>query len=464
MTGRLRGGRGLRYAMPMPQHPTAREATSPQDLAAAVRLLERATVLVVGDAMVDRYVFGHVARVSPEAPVPVLQVEREVALPGGAGNVVRNLTALGSAVAFVSVVGDDAAGSDLTGLIGGQPRVEPWLLVQGGRLTTVKTRFLAAGQHLLRTDYEQAAPIHPRLADRLVKIASDAVAATTVLVLSDYSKGVLAGDIGQRLIEAARKAGRRVVVDPKGGDLARFRGADLLILEGAELPGAPRDEAGVAEAARALMEALSLGAVLVPRAADGLTLVRPDGALHFRAEASEVHDPAGGGDAVVAVVAAALAAGLSLEAAARLAALALGIVARKSGIALVRGDELLEGLTPGRGAARKLVSLPLAVEVAERWRHRGWRIGFLQAHGPCPAALTEQARRWCDRLMVGVASEGEAAILLAERPEVDLIAVGEGWGEDALRLLRPDLVVADSASEALARLLGEWGGEVRTGA
>ncbi|MFL1464340.1 bifunctional heptose 7-phosphate kinase/heptose 1-phosphate adenyltransferase [Roseococcus sp. DSY-14] len=447
-----------------PQNP-AREATSPQDLAEAVRALGRATVLVVGDAMVDRYVFGHVARVSPEAPVPVLSVEREVALPGGAGNVVRNLTALGSAVAFVSVVGDDAAGSDLTGLIGGQPRVEPWLLVQGGRLTTVKTRFLAAGQHLLRTDYEQAAPIHPRLADRMVKIASDAVAATTVLVLSDYGKGVLAGDIPQRLIEAARRAGRRVVVDPKGGgDLARFRGADLLILEREELPGAARDEAGVAAAARELLEALELGAVLVPRGAEGLTLARPDGALHFRAEASEVHDPAGGGDAVVGVVSAALAAGLSLDAAARLAALALGIVSRKSGIALVRADELLEGLTPGRGAARKLVSLPLAVEVAERWRHRGWRIGFLQAADPCPSALTEQARRWCDRLMVGVASEGEAAILLAERPEVDLIAVGEGWNEDALRLLRPDLVVAAAADDALARLLGEWGGEVRPAA
>ncbi len=445
----------------MPLHTTAREAATPQELAAAVRLLERATVLVVGDAMVDRYVYGHVTRVSPEAPVPVLQVEREVALPGGAGNVVRNLTALGSAVAFVSVVGDDAAGSDLTGLIGGQPRVEPWLLVQGGRLTTVKTRFLAAGQHLLRTDYEQPAPIHPRLADRMVKIASDAVAATTVLVLSDYSKGVLAGDIPQRLIEAAQKAGRRVVVDPKGGDLARFRGADLLILECGELPGAARDEAGVAEAGRALLERLSLGAVMVPRGAEGLTLVRPEGALHFRAEASEVHDPAGGGDAVVAVVSAALAAGLSLDAAARLAALALGIVSRKSGIALVRGDELLEGLTPGRGALRKLVSLPLAVEVAERWRHRGWRIGFLQAADSCPAALTEQARRWCDRLMVGVASEGEAAILLAERPEVDLIAVGEGWTEDAMRLLRPDLVVAAGTDEALARLLGEWGGEVR---
>ncbi len=116
--------------------------------------------MVVGDVMLDSYVYGRVTRVSPEAPVPVLAVERELALPGGAGNVVRNLTALGAAVAFVSVVGDDQPGSDLTGLIGGQPRVEPWLLVQGGRATTTKTRFVAAGQHLMRADHEQAAPIH----------------------------------------------------------------------------------------------------------------------------------------------------------------------------------------------------------------------------------------------------------------------------------------------------------------
>jgi D-beta-D-heptose 7-phosphate kinase/D-beta-D-heptose 1-phosphate adenosyltransferase len=164
-------------------------------------------VLVVGDAMLDRYVYGKVARVSPEAPVPVIAVAREVAMPGGAGNVVRNLTALGAAVAFVSVVGDDQAGSDLTGLIGGQPNVEPWLLVQGGRATTTKTRFIAAGQQLLRADHEVAAPIHERLADRMVRIASDAVAATTAMVLSDYQKGVLAGDTCQRLIAAARAPG-----------------------------------------------------------------------------------------------------------------------------------------------------------------------------------------------------------------------------------------------------------------
>ena len=129
-------------------------ATPDADLAEAIPKLARASVMVMGDAMLDRYVFGSVSRISPEAPVPVLSAERELALPGGAGNVVRNLTALGAAVAFVSVVGDDQAGSDLTGLIGGQPNVEPWLLVQGGRCTTVKTRFIARGQQLLRSDQE----------------------------------------------------------------------------------------------------------------------------------------------------------------------------------------------------------------------------------------------------------------------------------------------------------------------
>src|SRR3712207_5390532 len=140
------------------------------ELADAVRLLRRAPVLLVGDAVLAPYGYWRVVRVSPEAPVPVLTVEREVAMPGGAGNVVRNLTALGAAVAFVSVVGDDQAGSDLTGLIGGQPGVEPWLLVQGGRATTTKTRFIASGQHMLRADHEQLSPIQPRLADRLARI------------------------------------------------------------------------------------------------------------------------------------------------------------------------------------------------------------------------------------------------------------------------------------------------------
>src|SRR3954468_10898734 len=196
------------------------EQSETAKLPEAVRLLGRTSVLVVGDVMLDRYVYGTVDRISPEAPVPILAVERELTMPGGAGNVVRNLTALGAATAFISVVGDDQAGSDLTGLIGGQPNVEPWLMVQGGRTTTLKTRLIAAGQHLLRADREQTDPIQPRLAERMVRIALDAMAATSVTVLSDYGKGVLSGDIPTQLVAAARKAGRKLIVDPRGSDFA----------------------------------------------------------------------------------------------------------------------------------------------------------------------------------------------------------------------------------------------------
>ncbi len=456
--------------MPQPQAPAARPASS---LIAAVRQLKRGSVLVVGDAMLDRYVYGRVSRVSPEAPVPVLAVERELALPGGAGNVVRNLTALGAAVAFVSVVGDDQPGSDLTGLIGGQPRVEPWLLVQGGRATTTKTRFVAAGQHLMRADHEQAAPIHPRLADRLVRIATDAVAATSVVVLSDYQKGVLSGDVAPRIIAAARAAGRIVVVEPKGGDFGRFAGADLIVPEAEELSLATGMPVGtlheLVAAATALRRDLKLGAVLVPHGPDGLTLVHgQDEMLNLRAEASDQHDPAGAGDAVVAVLAASLAAGLNLVIAAELAAVAIGIVTRKAGIAVVRDDELIEALTPGLNAKRKLVSVPLAAEMVERWRHRGWRIGLLHLQADAGDAwspqLMEQARGWCDRLLVAV-PDG-MALRMADWPAVDLLAECHGQGNaELLRLFRPDVLVHGPAAVPLGmddeNLLAEWGGKLR---
>jgi D-beta-D-heptose 7-phosphate kinase/D-beta-D-heptose 1-phosphate adenosyltransferase len=468
---------------PTPEIPTA-------ELADATRQLKRASVLVVGDAMLDRYVYGRVARVSPEAPVPVLAVEREVAMPGGAGNVVRNLTAVGAAVAFISVVGDDQAGSDLTGLIGGQPGVEPWLLVQGGRASTTKTRFVALGQQLLRADHEIVAPIHPRLADRMVRIASDAVAATTVMVLSDYGKGVLAGDIPARLIAAARAVGRRVVVDPKGKDFGRYAGADLITPNRPELreaTGMPVDsEEAIAAAAQALRERHGFGAVLVTRGSDGMTLVEEDGIRHFPAEAAEVHDVSGAGDTVAAVVAAGLAAGLALPVAARLANIAAGLVVAKVGTAVARESEILDALTPERGALRKVLSRAQAAEQVERWRRRGWRVGFTNGcfdllH-PGHVHLLEQARSWCDRLVVGVNSdasvkrlkgptrpiqnEAARAAVLASLATVDLVTVfEEDTPLELIRLLHPDVLVkgADYTVETVVggELMAEWGGQVR---
>ena len=320
------------------------------DLAAAVRRLANTSVLVIGDVMLDRYIYGEMTRISPEAPVPILSVTREIGLPGGAGNVVRNLTALGAAVAFISVLGDDQTGSDLTGLVGGQPGVEPWLLVQGGRTTTLKTRYVAAGQQLFRADREETAPIHPKLAERMLRIAGDAMAATSVTVLSDYGKGVLAGDVPGKLVEMARKTGRRLIVDPRGPDHARYAGADIIVpnrIDLAEATGMPVDsEPAINAAAAALRSRHGFGAVVVTRGNDGMTLVDATGARHFPAEAAEVYDLSGAGDTAVATLAAAIAGGSDVETAVRLANLAAGVVVGKAGTAVAREADLMFALSP----------------------------------------------------------------------------------------------------------------------
>lgn len=329
--------------------------TAPQDHgpkpADTVARLTRARVLVVGDAMLDRYVIGKVGRISPEAPVPVLMVAKERAEPGGAGNVVHNLCALGAAVAFVSVVGDDPAGAELTGLIGTQQGVEPWLLVQGGRVTTTKTRFVAegsrrGGQHLLRADQEDTRPIHPKLAERLLRIAGDAMAATSLLVLSDYRKGALAGDMPALLIARAQAAGRRVVADLRAQDFARYAGVDVLMPHARDLlaeGGEPDDEA-VAEAGLELCARHGIGALLVKRGEEGLSLVAPQEVRHFRLHGPDLVDLSGAGDAAVAALAAGLASGLDLAESCRLANVAAGVIGANPGSLVVQPEALAVAL------------------------------------------------------------------------------------------------------------------------
>ena len=439
--------------------------------------------------MLDRYVYGVVDRISPEAPIPILSVERDVVMPGGAGNVVRNLTALGAAVAFVSVVGDDQAGSDLTGLIGGQPNVEPWLLVQSGRTTTTKTRYLAQGQQLLRADHEIAAAIHPKLAERLLRITQDALTATSVTVLSDYDKGVLAGDVPARIIASARQANRKVVVDPRGSDYARYAGADVITPNRRALAAATGlsvdTDAALLHAARTLRATHGFGAVLVTRAQDGMTLVQEDATHHFPAEAAEVFDVSGAGDTVVATLAAALAAGLDLPTAVRLSNVAAGFVVGKIGTAVASESDLLAALSPQGGALRKVVTREQAAEQAERWRQRGWRVGFTNGcfdllH-PGHVHLLEQARSGCDRLVVGlnsdasvrrlkgdtrpVQTEAARAAVLGSVAAVDLVCVyDEDTPEETLQALRPDLLVK-GADYTIATVVGAdfvqgYGGQV----
>lgn len=464
-------------------------ADTTTDLGAYVKRFSRASVLVVGDAMLDRYVYGEVTRVSPEAPVPILTVTREVAMPGGAGNVVRNLIALDAAAAFVSVVGDDQAGSDLTGLIGGQERVEPWLLVQGGRTTTLKTRYIAQGQHLIRADREEKIALPEKLAERLVRIALDAMAATSVTILSDYRKGVLSEDVAHQLIEGAKKLGRKVIVDPKGMDYTRYKGADVVTpnrRELAEATGLSVDtEAGIVAAAQVLLQRHCFGAVLVTRAEDGMSLITNEEIRHYPGEAKEVFDVSGAGDTVVATLAAALAVDVPLFEAARLANIAGGIVVGKVGTAVARPADILAAIAPVTGALRKVVTVAAAAEAAERWRTRGYKVGFTNGcfdllH-PGHVHLLEQCRAMCDRLIVGinadasvkrlkgptrpVQSEAARAAVLASLASVDLVCIfEEDTPLETLKLIKPDLLIkgADYTRETVvgAAEVESWGGTV----
>ncbi len=397
-------------------------------------------------------------------------MQREQDVPGGAGNVVRNLGALGAAVAFVSVVGDDQAGSDLTGLIGGQPGVEPWLLVQGGRITTQKTRFVAHGQQLLRADREDSAPVHPKLAERLLRIAREAMAATSVTILSDYRKGVLTGEVARALVAAGRDIGRPVVVGTRGPDFARFAGADVLATGWPDVAavtgGAAETDASVAQSACELGRAHAMGAVVVVRSGMSITLasrLAEAGTepliLHLHNRAAEIIDISGTGDTVLAMLGAALASGLQVETAAGLANAAASFVVGRVGTAVVRPRDLLASLTPA--AAGKQLDPEVAAERVERWRRAGLRLSLCVwraqpqsqagAAGPDPEQTSqlERARSDCDRLIVAVTraaggdgGQGDLAAAFAGLSCVDLVVLAEGESQaDLLRTLRPDSLV-----------------------
>ncbi len=459
------------------------------ELTDAVKRLSKAMVLVVGDVMLDRFVYGEVTRVSPEAPVPVLAVAREISMPGGAGNVVRNIIALEGAAVFVSVVGDDQAGSDLTSLIGMQENVEPSLLVQSGRVTTLKTRYISQGHHLIRADREETSALPEKLAERLVRIAADAMAATTVTILSDYRKGVLNDEVAPKLIAAAKALGRKTIVDPKGTDYSRYQGADILTPNRRELAEATgmsvASDDDIIAAARLLLERHNFGAMLVTRSEDGMSLITKTSVRHYPAQAKEVFDVSGAGDTVIATLAAALAVDVPLEDAVRLANIAGGIVVGKVGTAVTHQNDILGAITPTTGSLQKVVTTRSAAEAAERWRMLGYRVGFTNGcfdllH-PGHVHLLEQCRALCDRLIVAINSdesvkrlkgptrpiqtETSRAAVLSSLASVDLVCMfEEDTPLELIKTIKPDLLIK-GADYTVSTVVGAeeikaWGGRV----
>lgn len=444
-----------------------------------------ARVLVAGDVMLDRYWHGPTGRISPEAPVPVVRVTEREDRPGGAANVALNIAALGAGASLVGVTGGDEAEGILRERLAAAG-IACDFQVAPGQPTITKLRVISRQQQLLRLDFEE--PFHDLDTAPFTEQVVAGLKGAGALILSDYQKGALRDC--QALIQAARQAGVPVLVDPKGTDFSRYRGATLLTPNLAEfeaVAGAVRSEEELVSKGQQLMEGLSLDALLVTRSEKGMTLLRRDqSALHLPARAREVFDVTGAGDTVISVLAVALAAGSPLEDAVALSNIAAGIVVGKLGTAVVSAPELRRAVHQEGGIGRGVMTpeqLKVAIEDA---RAQGERIVFTNGcfdiiHAGHVGYL-DTARRQGDRLIVAV--NGDESIrrlkgpgrpinplerrmaVLAALEAVDwVVPFHTDTPEPLLEALHPDVLVKGgdySVDQVVgADIVTGYGGEVR---
>ena len=420
--------------------------------------------------MLVRYVYGAVKRISPEAPIPVLAIQSERAMLGAAGNVVRNIVALGGSASLLGAIGDDDEGREILRLIQDEPRLEANLLTIPGRKTTVKTRYVAGAQQLLRTDSEDVTALDASLEERLVRAFEAQLEDADAVILSDYAKGVLSLRVLPQLIEAAKKANKPVIADPKNEDFSVYRGVTVLkpnALETERATGMPcTDNRSAVQAGQKALAACDAQALVITRSEKGMTLVSAshrDG-LHISPQPAEVFDVSGAGDTCCAALGLAVAAQGTYADAAELANLAGSLAVAKMGTVTVTQQEMAHSLQTQalEGAEAKVKSLQQVMEKAVQWRSKGLSVGFTNGcfdllH-PGHVSLLAQAREQCDRLIVGLNTDasikrlkGEErpinpemarAVVLASLETVDMVVL---FAEDTplklIEAIKPDVLV-----------------------
>ena len=448
------------------------------------------TIVVVGDLMIDRFVYGDVDRISPEAPIPVLRYRDDLSMLGGSGNVARNIVALNGKAVLVGAVGDDPDGEYLTRTLCADTGIDGRLIQARSWPTIVKTRFVCGGHQILRVDREETQLNDDAIQQSKLAVA-DAVQGADAMVISDYAKGMLTPESVQAHISEADKVSIPVIVDPKSPDLAVYRNAYLITPNAKEAENATgfdcSTDDGASNAAEAILRQCGLKAVLVTRGAQGMTLLAPDAGveapLHLPTKASSVYDVSGAGDTVVATLALALAAGLSISLAAQLANSAAGIVVGKLGTAAVSTEELTQSITAAEERAFKTQTQ--AVEQVALWHRQGLKVGF--ANGcfdlvhPGHVSLLTKARLQCDRLVVALNSDASVKRLKgASRPVqdetsraavigslrcVDLVTLfTEDTPLELIGVLKPDVLIKGEDYKVHEVVGGDvitqWGGRV----
>ena len=449
-------------------------------------------VLVVGDLMLDRYFIGEVERISPEAPVPVILVKQQNERAGGAANVAANLAQLGVPTRLAGCVGNDIDGQALLRLVNGMGIATDGVLLSSHRPTTTKTRMMGGHQQMLRLDQENRAPFNAEESAQLEALVMQQLAARPALIiLSDYAKGVLAASLCSAFINEARKLNIPVLVDPKGHDYSKYRGATALTPNKRETAEACRvdanDNDALMQAAAELRKSLNLDFFAVTRGEEGISVIGDDTMLHIPATAKQVFDVSGAGDTVIATLAAGLIGGLDAPEAFHLANIAAGVVVGKVGTVPIAQEELLQALLTQESAAQadKICDLPSLKARVLNWRKHGERIVFTNGcfdllHAGHVTYL-EAARKTGDRLVLGlntdrsvralkgptrpVIHELDRARVLAALEAVDAVILFDDDTPLALiEAIRPDVLVKGSDYSENEVVGGaevkSWGGRI----
>jgi D-beta-D-heptose 7-phosphate kinase/D-beta-D-heptose 1-phosphate adenosyltransferase len=381
------------------------------------------TVLCLGDLMLDRYAYGEIERISPEAPVPVLRLTRATEMLGGAGNVAANIASLGGTAILIGLLGPDPAGETVRAIVARTPGIRGELVETGRRPTICKTRYVASGQQVVRTDDESRLAVEADEQDALIAALDAVVGSVGAIVLSDYGKGAASDRVIASTVGAARRYGIPVFVDPKSEDFTRYRGVTCLTPNLKELGAAARmavgNEAAVIAAARKVMADAGAAAILATRSEKGMILVEADGGVTVvPARAREVFDVSGAGDTAIAALALAHASGRSLAQAVPIANAAASVVVSKAGTATPHIAEVMHELGAGdtdRWQPPSLSTLTLTAGLVDHWKALGLTVGFTNGcfdivHAG-HIALLAAARAQCDRLVVALNTDASVRIL-----------------------------------------------------
>ncbi len=424
-------------------------------------------ILVIGDLMIDHYLWGSTDRISPEAPVQVVDVAKETTVLGGAGNVINNLIALGASVSVASVIGDDANGKEMTIMLKSIGVKTEGLVTQAGRKSSKKSRIIAANQQILRYDKESKDPIESVSVTKILKAIEKDLFLYDMIIISDYGKGVITDDLAQGVIALARSKSKKVLVDPKGKDYSKYKGAHLLTpnkKEASEATGIKIDSDKNLETALCwLKEQCELDRSMITLSEDGIAILE-DEVKKFPTVAQEVFDVTGAGDTVIASIAYGLSAGLSIEDTAKFANHAAAVVVGKIGSATVTLDEIemYESKLHQSTSDAHIKSFDEIARIVERAKASGKRIVFTNG---CFDILhvghvkyLQEAKSFGDILIVGLNSDEsvsrlkgptrpvncaeDRAYLLAALEAVDFVVpFTEDTPHDLIKLVAPDTLV-----------------------